>query len=113
MDLWLAWAALFTFSAGGLSLAQQQWIDGLQWVAIGCVTLTLAGLVGRPGMSQRIREMTGGHRCEHGVLRASAQHRSYAGPVYTCACCRSPYGSLGEQPEPLLCPGCSPMGDRG
>lgn len=64
-------------------------------------------------MGQRIRELTGGHRCEHGVQRATAQFRVYAGPVKTCTCCRSMYGGLQQQfqPQPDLCLGCGGVKD--
>lgn len=49
-------------------------------------------------MSERIREMTGGHSCQHGQLRAKDKWTgAYVGPLGFCDCCRSRYGALGEQ----------------
>lgn len=62
-------------------------------------------------MSERIRQLTGGHKCEHGTQRTIAQFKGpYAGPVRTCECCRSPFGAL-QRPKiegyPDLCPTCA------
>lgn len=64
-------------------------------------------------MSDRIRQLTGGHRCEHGVQRATAQFTSYAGPVRECSCCRSVFGALQMQSQeaPYLCLGCGGVKD--
>lgn len=58
-------------------------------------------------MSERVRQMTGGHRCEHGMQRATAQSTVYAGAVRTCTCCRSGYGANQMQSQLVdLCIGC-------